>query len=57
MNDMISGYKCNMYQPCQYWFAGMCMYPSNMGLKPCKEYSVGTCETDETMMQKETHEE
>lgn len=49
----MTGYKCNMYQPCQYRFAGMCMYPTNMGPRPCEEYVVGTCETNETMMQKE----
>lgn len=45
--------RCDRYQICRYRFAGMCMWPSNMGSRPCEEYVVGTCETNETMMQKE----
>ena len=52
----MNGYKCNSYQPCKYRFAGMCMYPSNMGLKPCVEFHVGTCETNETLIQEANHE-
>lgn len=49
-------YKCNMYYPCQYRFAGMCMYPSNMGLKPCAKTHVETCEINETLIQEAKHE-
>ena len=45
-------YKCNMYYPCQYRFADMCMCSYIMGPKPCEEFPVGTCETNETLMQK-----
>lgn len=45
--------RCDRYQICQYRFAGMCMFNSNIGHRPCEEFSVGTCETNETMMQKE----
>ena len=49
-------YKCNMYQICRYRFAGMCMYPSNMGLKPCAKTHVETCEINETLIQEAKHE-
>lgn len=48
--------KCDKYQPCQYRFAGMCMYNSNIRYRPCEEFSVGTCETNETLIQEAKHE-
>lgn len=45
--------RCDRYQSCQYRFAGMCMCSYIMGPRPCEEFPVGTCETNETMMQKE----
>lgn len=42
--------RCDKYDPCRYRYAGICMYPSNAGRRPCEEYTAGTCETDEAMM-------
>lgn len=47
------GIVCDKMQPCQYRFCGMCMYSFDFDHRPCKEFPVGTCETNETLMQKE----
>lgn len=48
--------RCDRYQICRYRFAGMCLYPSNNGLKPCAKLHVGICETNETLIQEAKHE-
>lgn len=44
--------RCDRYQICRYRFTDMCMCSYIMGPRPCEEYAVGTCETNETLMQK-----
>lgn len=44
--------RCDRYQICRYRFTDMRMCSYIMGPRPCEEYVVGTCETNETMMQK-----
>lgn len=49
MND-----KCNKICPCDYRFAGHCMFLGNtQAFLPCEMYSAGTCETNVTMAEKE----
>ena len=48
--------RCDRYQICRYRFAEMCMYFSNMGLKPCAKTHVETCEINETLIQEAKHE-
>lgn len=52
----MDGYKCNSYQQCKYRFTDMCTCSYIMGPRPCEEYAVGTCETNETLIQEAKHE-